>query len=69
MVVMGETQGDLGRSFQQAGRRYHREVDRTVKVLSTLIEPLMILVVGVIVGGIVFSMLLPMFQLNFTAGG
>ncbi len=68
MVAMGEAQGDLARAFQQAGTRYHQEVDRGIKVLSTLIEPVMILVVGLIVGGIVFSMLLPIFQINFTVG-
>ena len=66
MVAMGEAQGDLGSAFQQAGKRYHEEVDRSVRVLSTLIEPMMILGVGVIVGAIVISMLLPIFQLNFT---
>ena len=68
MIAMGEAQGDLARSFNQAGARYHQEVDRIIKTLSTLIEPMMILVVGLIVGGIVFSMLLPIFQINFTVG-
>ena len=68
MVAMGEVQGDLARSFTQAGARYGEEVDRGVKVLSTLIEPMMILFVGLIVVGIVFSMLLPIFQINFTVG-
>ncbi len=68
MIAMGEAQGDLARAFLQAGTRYHEEVDRTVKVLSTLIEPVMILLVGLIVGGIVFSMLLPIFQINFSVG-
>lgn len=66
MIAMGEAQGDLARAFTQAAGRYHQEVDRTVKVLSTLIEPMMIIGVGLIVGGIVISMLLPIFQLNFT---
>jgi type II secretory pathway component PulF len=66
MMAMGEAQGDLARSFSQAATRYHGDVDRSVKVLSTLIEPMMIIGVGLIVGGIVISMLLPIFQLNFT---
>lgn len=68
MVAMGEAQGDLAAAFSQAGGRYRQEVDRGIQVLSTLIEPAMILLVGLIVGGIVFSMLLPIFQLNFTVG-
>lgn len=69
LVAIGEAQGDLAGAFQQTGIRYHEEVDRGVKVISTLVEPVMILLVGLVVGGIVFSMLLPIFQLNFTAGG
>lgn len=68
LVAMGEAQGDLAQSFRQAAARYQSEVDRAVKVLSTLIEPAMILVVGVVVGAIVFSMLLPIFQINFAVG-
>ncbi len=68
LVAMGEAQGDLARSFRQAGDRYRQEVDRGVRVLSTLIEPVLILVVGLIVGTIVFSMLLPIFQINFSVG-
>ena len=68
LVAMGEAQGDLALSFQQAAARYQSEVDRSVKVLSTLIEPMMILLVGLMVGGIVFSMLLPIFQINFAVG-
>lgn len=68
LVAMGEAQGDLAQSFRQAAARYQSEVDRAVKVLSTLIEPAMILVVGVLVGAIVFAMLLPIFQINFAVG-
>lgn len=68
LVAIGEAQGDLGDAFHQVGIRYHEEVDRGVKVISTLVEPVMILLVGLVVGGIVFSILLPIFQLNFTAG-
>ena len=68
LVAMGEAQGDLARSFQQAAVRYQSETDRTIKTLSTLIEPVMILFVGLMVGAIVFSMLLPIFQINFAVG-
>ncbi|MBI3304290.1 MAG: type II secretion system F family protein [Deltaproteobacteria bacterium] len=68
LVAMGEAQGDLAAAFQQAADRYQSEVDRSIKVLSSLIEPVMILLVGLMVGGIVFSMLLPIFQINFAVG-
>ena len=68
VVAMGEAHGDLARSFRQAADRYSSEVDRSVKALSALIEPSMILVVGLLVGAVVFSMLLPIFQINFAVG-
>ena len=45
------------------GEFYESEVDATVKALTSIIEPLMIVVVGGIVGGIVISMYLPMFKI------
>jgi type II secretory pathway component PulF len=68
LVAMGEAQGNLSQAFQQAGLRYHQEADRTIRILTTLMEPLMILIVGGLVGGIVISMLLPIFQINFAVG-
>ena len=68
VVAMGEAHGDLARSFQQAADHYFAEVDRSVKALSTLIEPSLILLVGLLVGAVVFSMLLPIFQINFAVG-
>ncbi len=65
MVAVGEAQGDLGGAFTRAGVRYHQEVDRTIRVVSGLLEPALILLVGFIVGGIVFSMILPVFEINF----
>ena len=65
MIAMGEAQGDLALAFQQASERYRREVDRRVKTISTLIEPVLILGVGLVVGAIVISMVLPIFQVNF----
>ena len=62
--AMGEVQGDMARVFHQAGERYHQEVDRSIKILSTLVEPVMILLVGLVVGVVVFSMLMPVFQIN-----
>jgi type IV pilus assembly protein PilC len=42
---------------------YESEVDSTVKALISIIEPLMIVVVGGIVGGIIIAMYLPMFKI------
>ena len=64
LVTVGEAEGDLARSFVQAAQAYAAGVDRAVAIVSALIEPVMIIVVGGIVGAIVFSMLLPVFQMS-----
>lgn len=64
MILVGETSGRLEQALGKVASAYEREVDRSVKVLTTLLEPALILFMGVIVGGIVMAMLLPIFQLN-----
>lgn len=63
-ISIGETGGRLDQALTKVATSYEREVDRTVKVLTTLLEPALILFMGLIVGGIVMAMLLPIFQLN-----
>jgi len=63
MVSIGEKTGTLDFMLQKAAEFYEEEVDRTVNTLKSLIEPVMILFLAVIVGGIVASIFLPMFSL------
>jgi general secretion pathway protein F len=65
MVALGEESGSLDRSLLKIAESYEREMDQTVKVMMSLMEPAMILVLGAIVGFIVISMLLPIFEVNF----
>ena len=64
MVAIGEESGKLGESFAEIASFYERETDGLIKIMTTLIEPFMILVVGVIVGFIVVAMFLPIFEIN-----
>jgi len=64
MVATGEKTGALDRSLQRVVILYEKEIDSTIKTITTLIEPLLVLIVGCIVGIIVISMLLPIFQIN-----
>jgi general secretion pathway protein F len=64
MVAVGEESGTLDRSLLKIGEAYEREADRTMKLMAALIEPVMILVMGLVVGFIVVSMLLPIFQID-----
>lgn len=63
MIAVGEETGDLDGMLSKIGDFYESEVDATVKSLTSIIEPLMIVVVGGIVGGIIVAMYLPMFQI------
>jgi type II secretory pathway component PulF len=64
MVATGEKTGALDRSLSRVVILYEKEIDSTVKTITTLIEPLLVLLVGFVVGIIVISMLLPIFQIN-----
>jgi len=63
MIAVGEETGDIDGMLTKIAEFYESEVEAAVKALTSIIEPLMIVVVGGIVGGIVISMYLPMFAI------
>ena len=63
MIAVGEETGDIDGMLTKIAEFYESEVDAAVKALTSIIEPLMIVVVGSIVGAIVISMYLPMFKI------
>jgi type IV pilus assembly protein PilC len=63
MVAVGEESGQLEQMLEKIADFYDAEVDAKVKALTSLIEPIMITVVGAVVGFIVISMYLPIFSL------
>ena len=67
IISIGEETGTLEKSLLRIADEYEREADRALKSLTRLLEPVIILAMGLIVGFIVLSMLLPIFQLNLTA--
>lgn len=64
IVMVGEETGTLDKSLLRIADDYEREVDRTLKALTRLLEPVIILAMGLIVSFIVIAMLLPIFQIN-----
>ncbi len=64
MIAVGEESGKLEESLEQIASSYEKEVDQTIKVMVSLVEPLLILSVGGIVGFIVFAMLLPILNMG-----
>ena len=63
MIAVGEQTGAMDAMLQKIADFYEEEVDAAVKDLLTALEPVMIVVLGVVVGGVVISMYLPLFSL------
>jgi general secretion pathway protein F len=64
MIQVGEQTGELESMLHKVADVYEREVESTVMNLTSLLEPVMILVMGGIVGFIVVSICLPIFEMN-----
>lgn len=64
MVSVGEEGGKLEGVLNEIANIYTEEIDQRLKVITSLLEPVIILVLGVILGGIVLAMLLPILQIN-----
>jgi type IV pilus assembly protein PilC len=64
MASIGEESGSLDHMLGKAAEFYEDEVDEMVKGLSSLMEPFIIVILGVLIGGIVIAMYLPIFKLG-----
>jgi len=64
MVAAGEESGNLANVLQDVSEYYSRELKATIKAVTGMIEPVMMIVMGAIVGVIVASVLLPIFKLS-----
>ncbi|MCK4648851.1 type II secretion system inner membrane protein GspF [bacterium] len=68
MVAVGEETGALDNMLIKVSDAYDREVDITVNTLTSVLEPILILGMGLVVGFIVISMYLPIFQMTSMVG-
>jgi type IV pilus assembly protein PilC len=64
MCAIGEESGALDRMLEKTAEHYEREVAATVAKLSTLMEPFIMVVLGLLIGGLVVALYLPIFQLG-----
>ena len=64
LIWVGESTGKLDQSLAKLGDIADRQVDRQMKILTTLLEPVIIIAVGLIVAFIVISLLLPIFEMS-----
>ncbi|MCE9785150.1 type II secretion system F family protein [Shewanella algae] len=68
MVMIGEESGSLDNMLNKIANIYEMQVDDAVDGLSSLIEPIMMVVIGTIVGGLIVGMYLPIFNLGKVVG-
>ncbi|MBI3602050.1 MAG: type II secretion system F family protein [Candidatus Omnitrophica bacterium] len=66
MILVGEEGGKLAGALKEIADLYEREVEQGIKITTSLLEPMMILAIGSVVGFIVFAMLLPIFDIEMT---
>ncbi|MCX7007770.1 MAG: type II secretion system F family protein [Kiritimatiellaeota bacterium] len=64
MLAVGEKTGDLSAALGHIARRYDEELDRYIKVFTSMLEPVMILIMALVVGFIAVSLLLAVFSLT-----
>lgn len=67
IVSVGEEAGTLEKSLKRIAVSYEQDINRLMRTLTSLLEPVMILIMGLIVAFIVVAMLLPIFQINLMA--
>lgn len=68
MIRVGEETGMLGQVLKTLGKFYRREVDQAVDTIVALIEPAMIILLGLGVGVLLVSVLVPIYQVSMSAG-
>jgi general secretion pathway protein F len=69
MVAIGERSGALEEMLGNVANAYESQVETTITALTSLLEPVMIVSMGVVVGFIVFSVIMPILQINNLASG
>lgn len=64
MIGVGERTGNLETIIEYLGDFYQREVDSTLKNLSTILEPVLLIMIGLVVGGVAMSILSPIYEIT-----
>jgi type II secretory pathway component PulF len=67
LITVGEESGSLQGALKDIAESYEADISESTKMITTVLEPVMILAVGAVVGFIVFAMLLPIFSMDIMA--
>lgn len=68
MLVVGEKSGALGQMLQHIAENYQRQLNHRIDLLSQLLEPLLMLVIGGLIGAVMLGMYLPIFDMGAMLG-
>jgi type IV pilus assembly protein PilC len=68
MLAVGEQSGDMPSSLGHIGRRYESEMDRNIKNFTNALEPILIIVIGGVVGFVAISILMAVFKVTSAIG-
>jgi type IV pilus assembly protein PilC len=63
MIMVGEESGELEEMLVNVAKFYDQEVDRSVEKLTAIIEPLMMVFIGLTIGTMIIAMYLPIFNM------
>ena len=64
MIAVGERSGQLEPMLENVAKEYDRQVETRVQAMTSLLEPLIIITMGMGVGFITFAILMPLIQMN-----
>jgi type IV pilus assembly protein PilC len=68
MVAIGEESGALDSMLSKVADFFEQEVDDSVEAMSSLMEPIIMVVLGTLIGGMVVAMYLPIFKIGAVVG-
>ena len=69
MISVGEATGALDVMLNKVADFYEDEVDQSVEAMTSLLEPLIMVFLGIVIGGLVIAMYLPIFTMASNVGG
>jgi general secretion pathway protein F len=64
MISVGEQSGELEKMLNKIADIYEREAESRITIMTSMLEPIMILVMALVVGFMLISILLPIFEMN-----